>query len=58
MNGGLDNGILFSMQTTAQLMTLTGWNTHLLPEAPHIKTMIYSGRGSVVPGGYDALVPH
>jgi hypothetical protein len=53
---GLNNGILLSMEATAQLVSLSRRNTLFLPEATDIQTMLDSRRSSIITCGQDFFV--
>jgi hypothetical protein len=52
----LDNGILFSMKTTAKFMTFTGEHGQFLPQTTDIKTVGNTGWRTVITGGKNIFV--
>jgi hypothetical protein len=53
---GLDDGILFRMETTAQFMTLSRLHREPLPQTADFEAVGDSGRSTVIAGGEDILV--
>src|SRR5450631_1930153 len=54
--GGLDDGILFSVQPAAELVTLSRWHVQLRTQTAGLFTVADAGRDSVVAGGQDVAV--
>jgi hypothetical protein len=56
MVGRLDNGVLFGMETAAQLMTFPGGNGLKFAEAADVEAVPQPGRSTVVTRGQDLFV--
>jgi hypothetical protein len=52
----LDYGVLFSVETPAELMTLTGRNPQLFPQTARIEAVGDAGRGTVISRGKNVFV--
>ena len=58
VHGALDDDILFSMQTAANLMPFTGRNIHFRPQTARIPAMLHSARHAVVACRQNMFVFH
>ena len=54
--GSLDDSVLLRVQASAKLMTLTGWNAHLLEQAPRMVAVRYPFWDPVVSCSHDPVV--
>jgi hypothetical protein len=58
MIGGLNDGILFRMEATAEFMAFSRGDFQLLTEAADVQTMIHPGRSSVITRGENLFIFH
>lgn len=52
----LDDDVLFSMKTAANLMTLAGWHSQFFPQATRFMTVIQTCGSAIIASGQNTLV--
>jgi hypothetical protein len=58
VHGGLDDGVLFGVDSAAELVAFTRGHAQLFAQAAHVEAVAHAARGAVVTGGEHALVAH